>query len=62
MSILNKISDLSFYDSLIKLNKDEYVELAWSGTDLLGVRDPKVYMVCAGGVYPSALINMTLVR
>lgn len=27
MSILNKISDLSFYDSLIKLNKDEYLQL-----------------------------------
>ena len=49
-------------DYLIYLEKNDYVELQWSGTDPFGVRDSNVYMLCNGGIYPSALINMTMVR
>lgn len=49
-------------DYMVYLDTNDYIQIAWNGTDALSVLDPNITLVNAYADAPSALINMTLVR
>jgi hypothetical protein len=49
-------------DYMIYLDANDYVEIAWYATDGAGILDPNIELTVAGVNFPSALINMNMVR